>query len=1128
MRNLKRLLTICVVAVMVMSVFALGAFAADTKFTDVNPSDEALYEAVTRLEGLGIVKGKSSTLFGTNEAVTREQMAAFVYRLMKAGNSLEGGENTTTFEDIYDDTYFSMISWASNMGIIKGVSATQFNPEGGITLKDAYTMLVRALGYENKEMLSYPHDHIQIAEGDKVNLSKNLPAKINYETTLTRGNIAILLYNAFFAQTAEPKTIQQERLIGEGANARYIIESVEKYPRLCEEVYEIVEGNFKVVETTHYAFNQSKTSNEYKPTEDSAGEGTMLLVASDTNQELDFFYATASELKLPEDADSYIMSEMLVYYKLDKDNKIEEILYAEPLMEKITSNSISYGSVEGNRKSNDTETYYATGAISPRMDGSMTVEGNTLYFYDAPYTYNKPSYVGCNNETERYAARNADNTKLIDLICTDLKKGLYSYYITDDVFASKDGYNTEYNSNFAKKFTQVRSSGVYKVDIFDPDGDGRFEYMWYKPASVARIDTDEDHKFSDYKGIVKVDNDAKNENDLAKVAVLYSNGANLSGVAFNDKDFVIAYVNGEANMIDIISVAQGKKGTVRAFNPPNGGVTIGGEILRTCYPHTCFKDFYAYDIEDSYATSSGTANTNIYPFFNMAACLGTEIIYYTYLGVNNHLLYYEIVEETSDYVGGNVLIPIATETVSERDTKTFEYVHYLKVLIGGEEKYVPVDVEKCYPAPKATGSKTYLFDNTVTAENGRKYDVYLNKLCTYEVDADGNYIIHSLLHGQDKKGKDLHVDLVFEKNVFLNEKKTHQAGNDLGIIGADEPVLLKKLSGRYQILDAYNTGYSMLGTYGDSEGTDFWFTDANVDENTVFMIRTITDKDGDGVYENKLQTYTGLSFPGTTTSPLSNVQYVYENSGASKKHANLVLFYGETYDELEFEKTVSAGYKLVKDVTPTKVDDKKFCFSYDLFDLETGTVIDGVLGTIEKTTAAGLETEQPIAVGSIIEVAGGKVDEEETPVLVLNTATNEMLVKLVDIVVSDRTIEIETIREADQGEFSDSVSGNFYNLYEVADDVTITVLKMKEAGKLETAEISAITFETLAEADKALKCYNTKYVDPEDEDNKITTKYAEYVKAFITYEKKDKKELPTIESIVVIVNPDEATTLLDI
>jgi len=1129
MRNLKRVLTIALAAVMLVAAMTVCASAAGTKFTDVNAKDEYLYESVTLLEGLGIAKGTSDTTFGTNEDVTREQMAAFVYRLMKAGKTLEGGENNTPFEDLYDDTYYGMVSWASNQGIIKGISATEFNPDGGITLQDAYTMLVRALGYEKNASLAYPYDYINIAESKGVNLGEGLPSKVNYTTELTRGNVAVLLYNAFYAEMGEKETIQKERLIGKGDNAKYILETVEEAPKLCEKIYEVVEENFQVVETTHYAFNESANSNTYKPTEDSAGENTVLLVAVEDNQVVDSLYTTTGALGLAGNSDAYIMSELTVYYRYDRnEEEITDILFAESHLDMQTANAASYGSLEATDIKGDAETYYYPAEPSwVKMDGSMVVAGKQLYFFDAPYKFATPSYNGCTTEEDRYAVRNEENTKLIELKCLDADKGLYTYYVTDDTFGTNDKDN-----KLAIKFNQVRTGGIYKMDIYDPDGDGRYEYMWYKPASFGKIVMDEDYLYSDYNGVVKEETSATDANALKTVPVIYGNGAVISGVAFNDEDFVVAYVAPEGNYIDVMGVAQAKKGVVTSYNGPTGTVTLGNQSFRTCYQVRFIKDFFQGDNDTSVTQSSGSANTNVFPFFTTAKCLGAEVIMYVYNHGHNNLMYYEIVSGgSSKYAGENILIPLETETEASRDDK-FQLHQYLKVLIGGEEKYVMVDVEECYPAPKKTANGTYNFNNVVTDENGKKYNVYLNKLCTYEVDADGNYTIKSLFHGKDDDGDWDHIDLVIDQKKFFNEKKTYQAGNDLGMVNNDEEVIIKKSSGRYAILDANDTAYSMLGTYGDDDGTDHWFDDAYVDGDTIFMIRQITDEDDDGEYEHEIITYSGLTFPGTTdaATPLTNVQYIYENVGDSTKRAKLVLFYGEVYGDLEFETGVSkTGYRIVKSVTPVKVEDKEFRYSYDLLNITTGALEEGVLGATVKKNAADISRVEAPVPGAIIELNdAGKVDEKAEVIDTINVDNNQMLIKIFEIMGEDRFIEAEPIREADYVHFTDEDENYLYNIFEMDEEVTISLLKFGEKNDFETAEISVLDYATFCEAKKELKAYNSKYVDPEDEDAKLTTEYAEYIKAYVVFDKKSKDKYPVVDSIVVIVNDGEDTALLDL
>ena len=132
----------------ILTVGAVSTVASAAKFTDVSAKDETLTKAVDLLSSVGITTGTTATTFGTSEGVTRQQMATFIYRLMKAGKTVEGGDNTTTFTDLDEPFYYFMISWANDSGIIKGRSETSFDPKGGIILQDAYVMLVRTLGYE--------------------------------------------------------------------------------------------------------------------------------------------------------------------------------------------------------------------------------------------------------------------------------------------------------------------------------------------------------------------------------------------------------------------------------------------------------------------------------------------------------------------------------------------------------------------------------------------------------------------------------------------------------------------------------------------------------------------------------------------------------------------------------------------------------------------------------------------------------------------------------------------------------------------------------------------------------------------------------------------------------------------
>ncbi len=205
----KLIIVPIMIFILILSSFSVTHGAS---FNDVDVQNSALCDAVDFLFENGITKGISQTEFGTAENVTREQMAAFIYRAKNDGKSPGGVENTTAFTDLKDPTFYAMISWANENGIIKGVSQTEFNPTGSIILQDAYTMLVRALDYEQGEDFVYPNDYISKAK--EIGLDKNLDTGITLTSDLKRGHVAILLHNAFMDKSSHILDGKKVILIG--------------------------------------------------------------------------------------------------------------------------------------------------------------------------------------------------------------------------------------------------------------------------------------------------------------------------------------------------------------------------------------------------------------------------------------------------------------------------------------------------------------------------------------------------------------------------------------------------------------------------------------------------------------------------------------------------------------------------------------------------------------------------------------------------------------------------------------------------------------------------------------------------------------------------------------------------
>lgn len=200
MSNFKRFMSGSLTCLLVAGMMSSGLWAKS--YDDVK-NDAPFSEQIGILSDIGVVKGTSDKEFSPDAPVTREQMALLLFRLM-IGKDSAGTLNTSPFTDLYDDTYSGAISWANASGYILGTSDVTFEPTAGITLQDAMTMLVRALGHSSLQMNSgYPWTFIDAAV--KLGLDDGLE-DLRYTKELTRAEVAALLYNALTADYMIPRT----------------------------------------------------------------------------------------------------------------------------------------------------------------------------------------------------------------------------------------------------------------------------------------------------------------------------------------------------------------------------------------------------------------------------------------------------------------------------------------------------------------------------------------------------------------------------------------------------------------------------------------------------------------------------------------------------------------------------------------------------------------------------------------------------------------------------------------------------------------------------------------------------------------------------------------------------------
>jgi len=242
---MKKILSLVLAMMMVLSCAAFVS-AADAA-TDASNEDYA----IEFLRTYGIFKGTSTDKFAPDaeDLIERWQMALFVARMSTGwvkdtdweANSFT---NSSTFEDIYTGLtikYMGAISYAAEKGIIEGYSPKVFAPHDGIIYQDALTMVVRTLGYQG---LSYPWGYIQKAV--ELGLTEDVEGA-QYTKEMTRGQVAMVIYNALFAETKSGETLAKSIFGVDFGWENIMIVSTDSYALSNEKVAVAGYIGFKVI-----------------------------------------------------------------------------------------------------------------------------------------------------------------------------------------------------------------------------------------------------------------------------------------------------------------------------------------------------------------------------------------------------------------------------------------------------------------------------------------------------------------------------------------------------------------------------------------------------------------------------------------------------------------------------------------------------------------------------------------------------------------------------------------------------------------------------------------------------------------------------------------------------------------
>lgn len=119
--------------------------ASASGFTDV-AAGSYYADAVAWAAANGIVNGVSETSFAPNAPVTREQLAAILYRYAQLkGYDVTASGSLNGYADASQTSSYAVaaMQWANAEGLISGISSTVLDPQGSATRAQVATILMR-------------------------------------------------------------------------------------------------------------------------------------------------------------------------------------------------------------------------------------------------------------------------------------------------------------------------------------------------------------------------------------------------------------------------------------------------------------------------------------------------------------------------------------------------------------------------------------------------------------------------------------------------------------------------------------------------------------------------------------------------------------------------------------------------------------------------------------------------------------------------------------------------------------------------------------------------------------------------------------------------------------------------
>jgi len=196
---MRKVLSLVLILALVLGCFSFVS-AADTNLSDINGNTNE--QAITVCYDLGIVTGNPDGTYQPAKAVNRAEFAAMITRALGIPEAALASFTTTTFKDTTGYGWaVPYLAYCNSKGIMLGDGNGNAMPSRTITLNEAVTMVLRAIGYtDNSSQLvgTWPANYVTKAQD--LGLYKDVQAAAG---GVDKAVAAQVIYNALDIQKVQ-------------------------------------------------------------------------------------------------------------------------------------------------------------------------------------------------------------------------------------------------------------------------------------------------------------------------------------------------------------------------------------------------------------------------------------------------------------------------------------------------------------------------------------------------------------------------------------------------------------------------------------------------------------------------------------------------------------------------------------------------------------------------------------------------------------------------------------------------------------------------------------------------------------------------------------------------------------